>query len=208
MSCTIRPADEETLADTVAALKRGKVIGVPTETVYGLVADAASPAAIRALKTIKGREEKKPLQVMVPEGFDLGRIAVLTPPAKALIRAFMPGALTLVLPQKESPLVHPDMAPGQQTIGIRMPDHPTMKRLLEAFGKPLVASSANKAGEESTFTAQAAAKAVGASIGWVIDGGTSALGRGSTVCDMCGASPKILREGSITYQEIKDVLSR
>ncbi len=206
MSCRIHAADEANIREAVRRLKRGEVIGAPTETVYGLFADASNPQALRRLKEIKGRAFDKPLQVMVPTALWAKDVAVLSPAAQKLADTFFPGPLTLVVYRKETKYVDEETAPAQDTIGIRIPDHTAVQKLLQAFEKPLAASSANEAGAESAVNADDAARALAAHDIFML-AGEGRIGRGSSVVDMTGKEPKLLREGSLSLKEIHAALN-
>lgn len=196
----LRP-DAAGLARAVRTLRGGGVVGMPTETVYGLAADALDPDAVGRIFAIKGRPADNPLIVHLASADELDRVvAAVTPLAARLATRFWPGPLTLVLAgHARVPSV---TTAGLATVAVRVPDHPVASALLTAFGGPLAAPSANRSGRPSPTTAAHVATDLGDDLGVVLDGGPCPVGVESTVVDVRGTAPVVLREGSITREEL------
>lgn len=198
-------AHDPTLADAVAALRRGECIGLPTETVYGLAADASDPAAVARIFALKGRPADHPVIVHLPIGAALDDYAIAIPAsARALAAAFWPGPLTLIL--RRQPWISDAITGGQDTVGLRMPAHPLAQQLLQAFGGGLAAPSANRFGRISPTTAAHVRAEFGDRLPIVLDGGACAVGIESTIVDCSAAAPRILRPGMLGRDRIEAVL--
>ncbi|MGD9901609.1 MAG: L-threonylcarbamoyladenylate synthase [Spirochaetales bacterium] len=199
----LRPT-EHNFAVATNELKRGGLIGLPTETVYGLAADAFNSEAVAQVFVVKNRPQDNPLIVHIHEGYDLFNLVTeINDTAKKLMKAFMPGPLTLVLKSKGT--VSPLVSRGLDTVAIRMPSHKTAIALLKASNLPLAAPSANISTRMSATTAKAVKDELGGKIKYIIDGKTSEIGIESTVVDATGDVPIILRPGKITSEQIKKV---
>jgi L-threonylcarbamoyladenylate synthase len=193
--------DPERVARAAAVLRAGGLVAFPTETVYGLGADALSQAAVQAVFAVKGRPADNPLIVHVA---DIDAITALvrrvTPLAQELAARWWPGPLTLVLD------VHPDVPPattgGLRTVAVRVPDHPVALALITAAGLPLAAPSANRSGRPSPTTAAHVAADLGDRVDLVLDGGPCRVGVESTVVDARGDTPFVLREGGVTREDL------
>lgn len=184
-----------------AALKEGDIIGLPTDTVYGLAADPWHSGAADRLFLVKGRSRAVELPVLVAGEEQALALATSVPAsARRLMQAFWPGALTLVLPRRAD--VNADLGEDDATIGIRCPAHPVPLALCEAIG-PFAASSANRHGEPPVTTAAQIATGL-PGVALVLDAGTCA-GEASTVVDSTGETPKLLRAGSIDWGRIQAV---
>jgi L-threonylcarbamoyladenylate synthase len=198
------------MGDAAAVLIAGGLVAFPTETVYGLGADACNPASIARIYSVKGRPADHPLIVHVASMDGLGDWARDVPAYSiALARAYWPGPMTLVV--RRSDLAGDFVTGGQDTVGVRVPNHPVALGLLEAFakagGKGVAAPSANRFGNVSPTTAQAAAAELGeylAAGDQILDGGACDVGVESTIIDCTGDLPKILRPGAITAQMIEE----
>jgi L-threonylcarbamoyladenylate synthase len=180
----------------VELLRGGNVVALPTETVYGLAANAFEAAAVEKIFKIKGRPANNPVIVHVA-GLDMARQCVQQFPtlAEKLARAFWPGPLTMVLPRSEK---IPDIvSAGGPTVGIRWPSHPFIQAVIRKCDFPLAAPSANLSGEISPTTASHVARALGHKIEWIVDGGPSHIGIESTVLDLTATPPRLLRPGMI-----------
>ncbi len=196
------------MADAAANLLAGGLVAFPTETVYGLGADACNADAVARIYAVKGRPADHPLIVHVASMDGLGEWADEVPEyAISLARDFWPGPMTLVV--KRSGLAGDFVTGGQDTVGVRVPDHPVALGLLEAFtrvgGKGVAAPSANRFGNVSPTTAQAVSDELGnylANVDQILDGGACDVGVESTIIDCTGSIPKILRPGAITEQMI------
>ena len=191
--------------NAVAILKRGGLVAFPTETVYGLGADASNPAAIRKLYAAKGRPAGHPVIVHLADVSQLARWARDVPPAAMKLAAkFWPGPLTLIL--RRAPDVSDAVTGGQDTVGLRIPSHPVAHALLTKFGGGIAAPSANRFGRVSATTAQHVKQEFGASVELVLDGGQSDVGIESTIVDVTGKRPVLLRPGHISAREIEQAV--
>ena len=194
-----------TLDDALAALRRGEPIGLPTETVYGLAADAHDPAAIRRIYELKGRPSDHPLIVHVADAVTASRWAGDWPDAaEALAEAFWPGPLTLILPRAAN--VPDEVTGGQDTVGLRVPAHPVAQALLRAFEGGVAAPSANRFGRLSPTTVAHVREEFGDAVPIVLDGGECEIGLESTIVDLSSDTPRILRPGKISRPEIEEVI--
>lgn len=206
MARTLAPTPQN-IARLARAIRRGELVAVPTETVYGLAADALNPDACRAIFRAKGRPLTDPLIVHIRSLAELRSIARVPAEAVALARKFWPGPLTLVLPRK--PVVPDIVAAGGPTVAVRMPAHPTMRALLRAAARPLAAPSANPFGRLSPTTAAHVEAGLGRLIPWILDGGPCGVGVESTIVDLSDpARPRILRPGRIPAAAIARVLGK
>jgi len=191
----------------VHLLREGKLVAFPTETVYGLGADASNDEAVRKVFTLKERPDNHPLIVHIARLEQLQDWAVDVPPeAMKLADAFWPGPLTLVL--KKKPEVSSLLTGGQATIGIRIPRHPLAQGLLDAFGDGLAAPSANKFTHISPTTASAVYEDLGTAVDMIMDGGPCEVGLESTIIDLSGDEPVLLRPGMLSQQAIEEVLGK
>jgi len=200
--------DASVMGDAAAVLNNGGLVAFPTETVYGLGADACNETAVGRIYSVKGRPADHPLIVHVPSMDSLGEWAADVPTyAIALARDYWPGPMTLVV--KRSDLAADFITGGQDTVGVRVPNHPVALGLLEAFaragGKGVAAPSANRFGNVSPTTANAVSDELSdylAQSDLILDGGACAVGVESTIIDCTGGMPKILRPGAITEEMI------
>ena len=196
---------EAELAQAVQALQAGKLVAFPTETVYGLGALVTKPDAIAAIFNAKGRPADHPLIAHVPVGFSLESWAdVSSPIAQRLMEAFWPGPLTLIVPK--GPSMPNTVSGGQQSLGVRCPSHSVAQRLLSAIDAPVAAPSANRFGKVSPTCARHVFEELNGRIDYVLDGGVSAVGIESTIVSVLDGQPVLLRPGSITRQQIEQVL--
>ncbi|MDN5345499.1 MAG: L-threonylcarbamoyladenylate synthase [Clostridia bacterium] len=186
-------------------LNRGGVVAFPTETVYGLGANALDSRAVRRIFAAKGRPADNPLIVHIASFRDIkALVAYLPPRANLLMQRFWPGPLTLILPRSE---VVPDIVTaGLDTVGIRMPSHPVAQALIRAARLPIAAPSANTSGRPSPTTGRHVLKDLRGKIDAVVDGGPAMVGLESTVLDLTVPVPTILRPGGITYEDLQAVL--
>jgi L-threonylcarbamoyladenylate synthase len=186
-------------------LRHGRLVAFPTETVYGLGANALDPAAVKRIFEAKGRPLTSPLIVHVGS-LEMARELALEWPdkAEALARRFWPGPLTLVLPKRAC--VPDVVTAGLPSVGLRMPAHPVALALLRATGLPLAAPSANRFTELSPTTAQHVHDGLGSAVDLVLDGGPCTVGIESTVLSLTGTTPRILRSGIISQPEIEVVI--
>ena len=188
-------------------LRRGGLVAFPTETVYGLGADATNAAAVRRVFELKGRPSTNPLIVHVADEVVARRYAREWPlAASRLVDAFWPGPLTLVVPKHPSIVL--EVTAGLDTVGLRAPDHPLALELLRAFDGPLAGPSANRSSHVSPTTARHVRDEFGDAVDLVLDGGPCAVGIESTVLDMTSDPPRILRPGAVTRDQIESVMGR
>lgn len=189
----------------VQTLSTGGLVSFPTETVYGLGADAEIPAAVRRIFTVKGRPPTHPLILHVGAAAMMEGYARAVPDvAWEIAEHFWPGPLTLILKRKQG--VSDLITGGQDTVGLRVPSHPVAQRLLRAFGRAIAAPSANRFGRISPTQATHVARELGGRVDQVLDGGSCTVGLESTILDLSGVSPRILRPGSISRDMIASVL--
>ncbi len=202
-----RIAGEDALADAIALLKRGGLVAFPTETVYGLGADARNPAAVRQIFAVKQRPANHPLIVHLAETSQLTQWAQSIPDvAWRLAEQFWPGPLAMILPK------HPDVplevTGGQQTIALRIPDNPLALALLRQFGGGIAAPSANRFNHVSPTQAAHVFSEIGDRIELILDGGNCRVGLESTIVNLTGQGPQILRPGHITPEQIAAVIGQ
>lgn len=195
------------ILEAAERLKKNEVVAFPTETVYGLGANACSDEAVKRIFEAKGRPVDNPLIVHIASFNQLNGIVRNIPEtAKKLMKRFWPGPLTLILPKGEG--ISRNATAGLQTIGVRMPDHPVALALIEAANLPIAAPSANRSGKPSPTAAEHVLTDLNGKIAGVIDAGSTGIGVESTVIE-CGEDQiTILRPGGITQSELEDVLSK
>jgi L-threonylcarbamoyladenylate synthase len=207
LTTPILPANEAAVAAAARCLAEGGLVGFPTETVYGLGADATNPAAIARLYQAKGRPAFNPLIAHVGDLVAARRIGVFDAEATALAEAFWPGPLTLVLPRTNGCAVADLATAGLDTVAIRVPAHPLARKILRTFGGPVVAPSANLSGHVSPTTAAHVHSDLAGRIDLIVDGGAVAVGVESTIVG-CFETPMLLRPGGLPRGEIERVLGR
>jgi L-threonylcarbamoyladenylate synthase len=184
------------LADAAGILRRGGLVAFPTETFYGLGADALDARAVARVFAAKGRPSGKPLLVLVESTGMVGRVAADVPPrAVRLAERHWPGPLTLVLPARAG--LPPALTAGTGTIGVRVPGHPLARALVAAAGVPVTAPSANPSGAPAPRTAAEVVAGLGDRVDLVLDGGPTAGGPPSTVVDLTVEPPRVLRAGAV-----------
>jgi L-threonylcarbamoyladenylate synthase len=195
----------EAVAHAAGLLREGLVIGLPTETVYGLAGDGLNPAALARIFEIKQRPLFDPLILHLADADSAFRLAARTPDiARELARRFWPGPLTLVLPKTGAV---PDLATGGlPTVALRVPVHPLAQAVLRAFVRPLAAPSANRFGRISPTDAQAVSAELGAAVPLILDGGPCPVGVESTVLDLSGDKPVLLRAGGVPVEQLEAVI--
>jgi L-threonylcarbamoyladenylate synthase len=207
LTTAILPATEAAVADAARCLQGGGLVAFPTETVYGLGADAGNAGAIARLYEAKGRPAFNPLIAHVGDLAAARRIARFDAQAILLAQAFWPGPLTLVLPKAPGCAVADLATAGLDTIAVRVPAHPIAREILRAFGGPVVAPSANLSGHVSPTTAAHVRSDLGGRIDLIIDGGAVEIGVESTIVG-CFEAPMLLRPGGVPRGEIERVLGR
>ncbi len=194
------------LAEAVRILRSGGTVAFPTETVYGLGADASSAEAVARIYTAKGRPAFNPLIAHVAN-LDAARIqAIFSPQAEALAKAFWPGPLTLVLPLAATATVCGLARAGLATLAVRVPDHPIARALIEATGRPLAAPSANRSGHMSAVTAAHVFADLNGAIDLILDGGPTRIGVESTIIACLDDGPRLLRPGGIARADIEAII--
>lgn len=199
-------ATDDAIRTAAQRLRAGDLVAFPTETVYGLGADATNGRAVAAVFAAKGRPSFNPLIVHVADHAHAAAIARMTPLALRLAKAFWPGPLTLVLERAASAEVCDLVSAGLPTVAVRVPDHPVAQALLAATGRPLAAPSANRSGRVSpTLAAHVEADLDGA-VSMILDAGATPRGLESTVIDARGDAPVLLRPGAVTAEAIEEVL--
>lgn len=196
---------EADLDTAVNLLSEGKLVAVPTETVYGLAADCCNQEAVENIYRAKGRAENKPLSVLLSDMAMVETVCRDIPNAAyRLAEAFWPGPLTMVLPS--AGIVAPVVTAGGETLGVRCPDHPLTLAVIQKLGRPLAAPSANISGEESPKSADAVLAGLAGTIDALLDGGICTVAIESTIVDLTGEVPKILRHGGLSEDRIRAVL--
>lgn len=188
------------------ALKTGRLVMLPTETVYGLAADASNPQAVARIFEAKGRPRFNPLIAHVANALDAESIAVFDSRARALAEAFWPGPLTIVAPVRDRDRVCDLARAGLDSVAVRVPGHPRARAVIAAFGGAVVAPSANRSGRPSPTTFDDALEETGQSVGAAVDGGPCAVGVESTVVSVLDGRVALLRPGSVTREEIESVV--
>ena len=201
-SVKVSAVDDPIIVDAAQLIKDGELVAFPTETVYGLGADALNPVACRKIFAVKGRPPDKPLSLHVSSVEMIDRIAHITPTAERLIKKFLPGPLTLILPKRS--IVPDEVTRGLSTVGIRMPANDIALALIDKAGVPIAAPSANLSGRPSPTTAQEVRSALDGLIPLILDGGECSIGISSTILDV--ENMKILRAGSITVEMLEIIL--
>jgi L-threonylcarbamoyladenylate synthase len=198
-------ADDAAIEYAASILHDGRLVAFPTETVYGLGADASNPDAVRRIFKAKGRPADHPLIVHIPSIGSLNDWALtVSDAAQRLAECFWPGPLALILNKR--PEVPLEVTGGQNTVGLRIPDHPVALRLLQAFGGGIAAPSANRFCRISPTQAMHVAEELGDAADLILDGGACQVGVESTIVDLSGNRPRLLRPGHITRPEIEAVL--
>jgi L-threonylcarbamoyladenylate synthase len=199
--------DDKAIHQAAEIIKRGGLVAFPTETVYGLGADAFNPLAVARIFEVKQRPNFDPLIVHVSDPADLKKLVTKIPfKAKKLIKRFWPGPLTVVLLKKEE--VPEIVTSGLPTVAVRMPRHPMALRLIERVGSPIVGPSANPFGYLSPTTAEHVRDQLGDQIDFILDGGPCDVGVESTIISFLERKPRLLRPGGVPLEEIEAVIGR
>ena len=197
--------DENSILEASELIKSGEVVAFPTETVYGLGANALDPRAVEKIFRAKGRQGDNPLIVHVSKTQDVDKLVKELPPkARALMETFWPGPLTIVF--KKSSVIPSEVTAGLNTVAIRMPNHPVALRLIDYSGLPIAAPSANRSGHISPTTARHVLEDMDGIIPLILDGGKCRVGLESTVLDMTSDIPVILRPGGVTLEMLEGIL--
>ena len=202
-----RQIDTNLIEKAAEALRQGQLVAFPTETVYGLGADAKNPEALRRLYRVKGRPTSHPVIVHLGNTDQLAEWAASVPPAAYLLaEAFWPGPLTMILPRASHVLDH--VTGGQNSVGVRIPSHPLALALIKAFGSGIAAPSANRFGRLSPTSAEDVRMELGDQVAMVLDGGSCQVGIESTIVDLTRATPVILRPGMVLASELERFLGK
>lgn len=205
MTARVLPDGSEARQAAIAALRAGRLVGLPTDTVYGIAVDLAAPGGIERLFAAKARPPEKGIVLLLADAGQAAEVGVMTPAATALADACWPGGLTLILARRPGVALPEALTGGAPTIGVRVPDHPAPREIAAALG-PLPTSSANRSGQPDARSAAAVVEQLGADLAVVVDGGASPGGTPSTVVDASGTAPRILRAGAIGEDRIRALL--
>ena len=192
------------VAKTIDILKKGGVIAMPTDTVYCLAASLEHPEAIARIFDIKGRATTKALPVLVADVIQMRQVAEMNPLAEVLVRRFMPGGLTLILPKK--PIVPDIVTGGKPSVAVRIPGHTLALYIIKAAGTPLTGTSANLSGAGSVCEASDVRRQLGNKVDLVLDSGRCLGGIESTIVDLTASQPNIVREGAVPRAELENYL--
>ena len=204
METLLLPADARSIERAAALIREGRLVGFPTETVYGLGADALNAAAVLAIFAAKGRPADNPLIVHIAEMGEMTPLCHVNAMAEKLAEAFWPGPLTMILPKKET--VPMEVTAGLDSVAIRMPSHPVARALIRASGCPIAAPSGNRSGRPSPTLAAHMLEDMNGRIPLILDGGPCQVGVESTVVSLTGDAATVLRPGGVTPEMIAAVL--
>ena len=178
----------------------------PTDTVYGIGATAGDDAAVRRLFAVKGRSPSKALPLLLADAADAARVAEVTPLSRTLAKRFWPGALTIVMRKAAA---YRSLALGDGvSVALRVPDHDLVRAIVHGLGEPMTGTSANRAGAPAPVSAAEVAFQMGDMVDLIIDGGRSRSRQESTVIDITGDAPQVLREGAVRTGEVEEVLGK
>lgn len=205
MSVAIVPDDTAGRDRAAVVLRSGGLVALPTDTVYGIAVDLATPGGIERLFAAKRRPPEKGVVLLLASSTQAEEVGIMGAAAEALAEAFWPGGLTLVLQQRPEVHLPPALTGGAPTIGVRLPDHPAPRALAAAVG-PLPTTSANVSGRPEAPDAEAIVEQLGDAVDLVLDGGRAHGGPASTVVDCSAGAPRILRAGAIPVERIAEVL--
>lgn len=206
VSIDARRPDPELLAEAAAHLRLGQLVAMPTETFYGLAADALSETAVARVFELKQRPPQRPLPVIVTSVQMLEEIAELTPLARRLAGEFWPGPLSLILAARE--LVPPSLTGGSGKLAARVSSHPVAAGLAAAFGGPITATSANLSGRPGLASAPKVDSTLGHGLALILDGGRAVAHLGSTMLDVTVSPPVVVRPGLVPEELIRRTLAR
>ena len=206
VNSALSPATPQAITRGAALLRAGRLVAFPTETVYGLGGDAANDRAVAAIFAAKARPRFNPLIVHVPDLAEAETLAVFNEPARRAAARFWPGPLSLVLPRRPAAGLSLLASAGLDTVAVRVPAHPVAQALLRATGRPIAAPSANRSGRVSATESAHVAEDLGEHVALILDDGPTPVGLESTVLDLSGGSPALLRPGSITLDALTELL--
>jgi L-threonylcarbamoyladenylate synthase len=205
MVAQVVPAEDAPIEDAARLLREGRLVAFPTETVYGLGADATNGRAVARIFAAKGRPRFNPLIVHVPGLAEAEALAVFDERARDAARRFWPGPLSLVLRRREDSGLSLLVSAGLDAVALRAPAHPVAQQLLRAAARPIAAPSANRSGRVSPTTAAHVAAELGRRVALILDGGACPVGIESTVLDLTGPTPVLLRPGGVTLESLAEV---
>jgi len=198
---------QKQVEQAITILKQGGIVACPTDTVYGVGAAINIESAVERVFQIKGRPHSRALPILLAEKYQIAEVAKIVPPlARRLADRFFPGALTIVLPKADS--VSDIITGGRKTIAMRIADHPIPIAVVRGLGVPIVGTSANLSGSPSALTAEEVRTHLGDKVDMIINGCRCPGGWESTIIDLSGKTPRILRKGPISIEELKEVCPR
>ncbi|SDJ30332.1 translation factor SUA5 [Frankineae bacterium MT45] len=204
VDCADPEAREDGLANAARAVQSGQLVVLPTDTVYGIGADAFDSVAVTSLLAAKGRGRDMPVPVLVGSWNTIdGLVSSVNPATRSLIEAFWPGGLTLVV--EHAPSLSWDLGDSRGTVALRMPLHPVALDLLARTG-PMAVSSANRSGQPAALTAEEARDQLAGSVSVYLDGGRATTGIASTIVDVTGDVPRVLRAGAVSLESVRAVV--
>ena len=206
MAKIVSSTDRSYLDEALRLLRQGELVCYPTDTVYGIGAAAGDDAAVRRLFAVKGRPLDKPLPLLIADAGDATWIADVTPLARTLMGRFWPGGLTIVMRKAER--FHSVALAGQETVALRVPDHPLVREIIRLLGEPITGTSANRAGARPPVSAAEVAFQLGDMVSLVINGGPCPRRLESTVIDITQDPPRILRDGVVRREELEEEMER
>ncbi|MBB5073505.1 L-threonylcarbamoyladenylate synthase [Bartonella callosciuri] len=201
---TILPFNNASLKEAVALLEQGRLVALPTETVYGLAGDATNERAVSSIFSMKRRPQFNPLIAHVSSIDMAERYVKIDFLSRRLMEVFWPGPLTLVLPLKAQHNIHPLTTSGLNTLAVRFPES-CFAKVVQCFGRPLAAPSANQSGRLSPTSAKAVLESLGESVPLILDGGACKIGLESTIIKVCGEGIYLLRPGGLAAEEIEEI---
>jgi L-threonylcarbamoyladenylate synthase len=203
---TIRSYSDDSIKDAAAIIERGGVIGFRTDTFYGVGADPLNQDAVRRIKRLKGREDNKPILIVISDDNQLERlVSSISPTFVLLAKKFWPGPLTLIGPARSD--LPPEISAGTNTVGVRLPGEDRVRALIRTCGGALTATSANQSHAAPATTARQVQAYFGEGLDLIIDDGAAQTDRPSTVVDASQNDLKLIREGVIAWSEITDALN-
>ena len=205
---TLKQASAQSIAEAAAFLRAGQLVAIPTETVYGLGANALDGVAVAKIFAAKGRPQFNPLIVHVPDAVRAEEFVVMNDAARRVAAQFWPGPLTMVLPRRAGCAISELCSAGLPTLAIRVPVHKVAQELLRAAGVPVAAPSANASGTISPTTPMQVVASLGDKIDFILAGGPCAVGLESTVLDLSGDMPMVLRPGAVSADDIAKILEQ
>jgi L-threonylcarbamoyladenylate synthase len=206
MADVLPARDPECVHYAAHLLRQGELVCFPTDTVYGIGAAAKNDEAVKRLYAVKGRPPTKPLPLLVSSTMDVPSVAEVSPVGQQLMGQFWPGGLTIVF--KRNPFFYSAALAKGNTVALRLPDHDLVRDIIRELGEPVTGTSANRSGSRAPSTAMEAAFQLGDLVALVIDGGRTPGGVESTVVDVSGDAPAILRDGAVGRTEIEGAINR